>query len=260
MHTRPSAVAGMFYEVEKNVLQVQVNNLLEQSVMPIATDAAALVVPHAGYVYSGAVAAQAYKTIESRIDTIERVVLFGPAHRVYLNGMAIPASKAFSTPLGDIRLDQDSLDQIRDLPDVVVSDEAHRQEHSLEVQLPFLQTLLGDFRLIPVVVGDCQADSIANVLDNLWGGAETLVVISSDLSHFHTYQQACQIDAQTCKRIVQKHSDIKGVEACGARVINGLMRTKHCQKLTVGLISACNSGDTAGDKTRVVGYGAFILH
>ncbi|MCP4188513.1 MAG: AmmeMemoRadiSam system protein B [Gammaproteobacteria bacterium] len=260
MHTRPSAVAGMFYEGEKNVLQVQVNNLLEQSVMPIATDAAALVVPHAGYIYSGAVAAQAYKTIGSRADTINRVVLIGPAHRVYINGMAIPAAKAFRTPLGDIPLDRDSLDHIRSLPDVVVSDEAHRQEHSLEVQLPFLQTILRDFRLVPVVVGDCQADSVANVLDSLWGSAETLVVISSDLSHFHTYQQARQIDAQTCQRIAQKSSDLTGNEACGAHAINGLMRSKHCQNLTVDLINACNSGDTAGDKTQVVGYGAFILH
>ncbi|MCP4234248.1 MAG: AmmeMemoRadiSam system protein B [Aestuariibacter sp.] len=260
MLTRPPAVAGMFYESDKSILQAQVNALLEQSPQPADTDAAALVVPHAGFIYSGAVAAQAYKTIASRTDTIERVVLIGPAHRVYLNGMAIPATQTFSTPLGDIPLDQDGLNQARRLTDVVVSDKAHRQEHSLEVQLPFLQTVLGDFKLLPVVVGDCRAESVAMLLDSLWGGPETLVLISSDLSHFHSYQQAREIDAQTCQRIVQKHSDLKGNEACGSRVINGLMSTKHCQSLTVELISACNSGDTAGDKSRVVGYGAFILH
>jgi len=260
MNIRPAAVAGMFYEANANDLQIHVNHLLESASPSAQADASALIVPHAGYVYSGATAAMAYKTLESRAAIINRVVLFGPAHRVYLNGMAIPSVESFNTPLGDIPLDRNSLDAIRNMPGVVVSDEAHEQEHCLEVQLPFLQTVLEQFSLVPVVVGDCRSDIVADVVDTLWGGDETLVVISSDLSHFHSYQQARQIDEHTCQRILNKESELSGEEACGARAINGLMRSRHCQSLVVSLIDACNSGDTAGNHDRVVGYGAFVLH
>ena len=260
MSTRQAAVAGLFYEADKMPLQAQVNTLLETTKSKVVNDIKALIVPHAGYIYSGTTAAEAYQTIKSRVGVIKRVVLFGPAHRVYLDGMAIPSVDQFKTPLGNIALDRNSLDLVQSLPGVVVSDEAHRQEHSLEVQLPFLQSVLNDFTLVPVVVGDCPPDTVANVLDTLWGGDETLIVISSDLSHFHSYEQACQIDKHTCQRITQKLSDLSGEEACGARAINGLMCSQHGRNLRVNLLSACNSGDTAGDRNRVVGYGAFALH
>ena len=259
MNTRPAAVAGMFYEADNVRLQAQVNALYDAAVTPADNDIKALIVPHAGYIYSGATAAQAYKALESRAGTIRRVVLFGPAHRVYLNGLAIPSVDYFSTPLGDVALDRSSLDRIKDLPGVVVSDEAHRQEHSLEVQLPFIQNLLDNFCLVPVVVGDCPPSIVAKALDALWGNDETVVIISSDLSHFHSYQQALHIDNQTCERIVQKVTNLTGEEACGARAINGLMDSEHGRNLSIELLSVCNSGDTAGDRNRVVGYGAFAL-
>jgi len=260
MSTREAAVAGMFYESDRYRLKAQVDALLNQATTQAATTPEVLIVPHAGYIYSGATAAQAYHSLEAHRDDIKRVVLFGPAHRVYLNGMAVPSVNSFATPLGEIDLDQKSIQRIVDLPGVIVNDEAHRLEHSLEVQLPFLQSVLNDFNLVPVVVGDCQAEIVAAVLDELWGGAETLVVISSDLSHFHSYDEARQIDATTCGLILDKAVDLSGEQACGAHAINGLMRSKHCRSLTVEMLDACNSGDTAGDKNRVVGYGAFLLH
>lgn len=260
MSIRPAAVAGQFYELDKFLLQAQVNALLASAENHSAVDVEALIVPHAGYIYSGAIAAEAYRSLQPRASTIRRVVLFGPAHRVYLDGMAIPAVDSFHTPLGDIPLDREALELIKDMPGVIVSDDAHRQEHSLEVQLPFLQAVLGEFSLVPVVVGDCDADTVASLLDVLWGGEETIIVISSDLSHFHNYDEAKEIDALTCRNILEKRSDLLGEEACGARAINGLMRSVHSRSMSVNLIKACNSGDTAGDKNRVVGYGAFALH
>ncbi len=260
MSIRPAAVAGMFYEAGAEELKNHVNNLLENVTPAEGSEVNALIVPHAGYIYSGATAARAYKMLESQQARFNRVVIFGPAHRVYLNGMAIPSVDAFNTPLGEIALDRNSLEAIGNMPGVVISDQAHEQEHSLEVQLPFLQTVLDKFSLVPVLVGDCPANIVANVIDTLWGGEETLIVISSDLSHFHSYQQARQIDNHTCQRILNKESELSGEEACGARAINGLMYSRHCQSLDIALIDACNSGDTAGNHDRVVGYGAFILH
>lgn len=260
MSIRPAAVAGQFYPAKKTALQAQINTLFASVKSPLATDVEALIVPHAGYIYSGSVAAEAYQYIKPCASAIRRIVLLGPAHRVYLDGMAIPAVDSFHTPLGDIPLDRETLDRIYSLPGVIISDEAHRLEHSLEVQLPFLQTILGKFSLVPVVVGDCDADTVASLLDAVWGNEETIIVISSDLSHFHSYDQARKIDAQTCQNILDKRSDLSGEEACGARAINGLMRAAHSQSMSVKLIKACNSGDTAGDPGRVVGYGAFILH
>lgn len=259
MSIRPAAVAGQFYEADKFALKTQVNTLLATAESLPQADVAALIVPHAGFIYSGVIAAEAYRCLKPRASTIRRVVLFGPAHRVYLNGMAIPTVDAFHTPLGDIPLDKQALERIKDMPGVINSDEAHRQEHSLEVQLPFLQTVLGEFSLVPIVVGDSDADTVASLLDALWGGDETLRVISSDLSHFHSYDEAREIDDQTCQNIIEKRSDLSGEKACGARAINGLMRSTHSRSMSVKLIKACNSGDTAGDPGRVVGYGAFAL-
>ena len=260
MSIREAAVAGLFYEADATRLKAQLSGFLSGSSVQALARPKVLIVPHAGYVYSGSTAASAYAQLEPLRDAIRRVVLLGPAHRVYLQGMALPSVDAFATPLGEVPLERAALDAIAAMPGVCVDDEAHREEHSLEVQLPFLQTLLTRFSLLPVVVGDCDPNRVGAVLDELWGGAETLVVISSDLSHFHPYDEARQIDAATCARILQKSTGLSGAEACGARALNGLMSARHCQDLSVDLLAVCNSGDTAGDRQRVVGYGAFQLH
>ena len=259
MSIRPAAVAGQFYEADPSRLLSDINRLIESSKQS-SIRPKALIVPHAGYIYSGSTAALAYRSLNNRRSTIKRVVLLGPAHRVYVRGMAIPSVDAFQTPLGNIKLDKSTMQEITDMPGVLVSDEAHAQEHSIEVHLPFLQALLDDFILLPIVVGECDAVTVANLLDSIWSTPETLIVISSDLSHFHDYETAQAIDAQTCQRILNRNTDLRGDEACGARAINGLMQSRHAQSLKVELLSACNSGDTAGSRDRVVGYGSFLLH
>lgn len=264
MNVRKAAVAGLFYEAGRRQLQQQVNTLLDaasvNSAAPDRNPPKVLIVPHAGYMYCGPIAARAYRCLLPRRDDIERVVLLGPAHRVYLQGMAIPSVEAFATPLGEVPLDRDSIDTISALPGVCESDEAHRQEHSLEVQLPFLQSVVGKFALVPVVVGHCEPDTVAAVVDALWGGPETLVVVSTDLSHFHSYDEAAMLDARTCERLLAGATDLDGEDACGARALNGLMRSQRCRQLAIELLGLCNSGDSVGSKDRVVGYGAFALH
>ena len=205
-------------------------------------------------------AATAYRLLEPARRRINRVALFGPAHRVYLEGMAVPSTDAFATPLGAVRIDRWSVDAIAALPGVGVSDEAHREEHSLEVQLPFLQTVLDDFELLPVVVGRCDPAVVAAVFDAAWGGDETLIVVSSDLSHYLAYDEARMVDARTRERILAKSTSLHGDEACGANAVNGLMSARNARQLEVEALDLRNSGDTAGDKSRVVGYGAFTLH
>ncbi len=260
MSIRKAAVAGQFYEADTALLQQQVGDLMSAAPSDFESVPRALIVPHAGYIYSGSTAARAYRCLQSQRDEVRRVVLFGPAHRVYLEGMAVPSADLFATPLGDVPLDREAIDRITAMPGVCVSDQAHQDEHSLEVQLPFLQTLLTQFTLVPVVVGDCDPVTVAAVMDELWGGSDTLVVISTDLSHFLSYADARQVDEHTCKQILAKSSSLSGEEACGARALNGLMRTEHAQALDVELLDVCNSGDTAGGRDRVVGYGAFLLH
>jgi len=265
MSTRAAAVAGYFYDADAGRLQHHVNQLLNaqsanaKSTSPEALPEA-LIVPHAGYIYSGSTAATAFRCLLTDPDQVNRVLLIGPAHRVYVEGMAIPSMDYFATPLGEVALDRSGLDQISRLPGVQISDEAHREEHSLEVQLPFLQTVLNKFTLVPVVVGGAGADAVAAVIDALTVDPHTLVVISSDLSHFLSYQDALRVDAITCEHILHKSTTLKGDEACGARAINGLMATHKFQELDVSLLHACNSGDTAGKPNRVVGYAAFALH
>jgi AmmeMemoRadiSam system protein B len=251
----------MFYPAQDNELRRTVAELLGPG-GPTRDDAVpkALIVPHAGYVYSGPVAATAYRLLAPARDRIRRVVLMGPAHRVYLEGMALPATTSFATPLGAIPIDLEAVEAVADLPGVCVSDEAHALEHSLEVQLPFLQIVLDAFRLVPIVVGRCDADLVAGVIDRLWGGPETVTVISSDLSHYLPYSEARRVDGETCGQIASKSYRLSGEQACGAYAINGLMRARHCQALAVEALDVRNSGDTAGDRRQVVGYGAFSLH
>ncbi len=260
MSTRPAAVAGYFYEADSKRLQDHVHQLLAAAPEQSGGLPEGLIVPHAGYVYSGSTAASAFRCLANDPDQVQRILLLGPAHRVYVAGMAIPSVDRFATPLGEIELDRDGLDQIRQLPGVEVSDEAHRDEHSLEVQLPFLQTVLDTFRLVPVVVGGADATTVAAVIDALAADPATRVVVSSDLSHFLDYDAARRIDAHTCKQILDHATTLRGDEACGARAINGLMASQFGRRHSVRLIHACNSGDTAGSRDRVVGYAAFALH
>jgi hypothetical protein len=220
----------------------------------------ALIVPHAGFVYSGPVAASAYRTLVGRAKSIERVVLAGPSHRMPVPGIALPSVVAFDTPLGRIPIDTGTVQRLLALPHVYASNLPHRMEHSLEVQLPFLQMTLEDFSLVPLAVGDAAPEVVASVLEACWGGPETLVVISSDLSHYRDYDSARRIDAETARAIVGQADDLHDEQACGCRVLNGLMRLARQRQLRVEMLDLRNSGDTSGDTARVVGYGAFALY
>ena len=259
---RPAAVAGMFYPGEARSLAAEVEDLLggASEPMPRLGYPKALVVPHAGYIYSGPVAARAYDELTSARGCVRRVVLLGPTHRVAVKGLAVPGAEAFATPLGAVRVDGEALAAVRDLPQVVVSDRAHALEHALEVQLPFLQKTLGDFALAPFAVGMASVAEVAQVLERLWGGPETLIVISTDLSHYHSYEVARAVDQSTITRIASLATDIDHDEACGATPLNGFLSVVKRKNLSLKLLSACNSGDTAGGKDRVVGYSSFGLY
>ena len=257
---RAPAVAGLFYEADASRLRRHVADLME-GVTPLSRPVPrALIVPHAGYVYSGQTAAAAYACLAPIRDSVRRVLLFGPAHRVYLEGMALPAADSFATPLGDVPIDRAGAARIARMSGVCISDEAHRQEHSLEVQLPFLQSVLGEFSLVPVVVGRCAADTVAAAMDTLWDEPGTLLIVSTDLSHFHSYEEARRIDRATCDQLMARSTGLDGERACGAYALNGLMHSARRRSLQVELLDLCNSGDTAGDRERVVGYGSFLLH
>jgi hypothetical protein len=256
-HVRPPAVAGTFYPAQPERLVESVDALLG-AVGSAGCEAAvpkALVVPHAGYMYSGAVAATAFARIRPVATAIRRVVLLGPAHRVHLRGVAAPEAEVFDTPLGPVTLDTDLLARIS-LPK---STAVHAREHSLEVQLPFLLRLLDRFQLVPIAVGDARPEEVAALIEALWGGPETLVLISSDLSHYLPYADARQTDARTAGRIVALDAPILHEEACGATPINGLLLAARKRGLATELLDLRNSGDTAGGKGEVVGYGAFAF-
>ncbi|MDO9283267.1 MAG: AmmeMemoRadiSam system protein B [Aquabacterium sp.] len=262
--TRPAAVAGSFYPGDPHALRAALAGHLARVTAPAASAASRapkmLVVPHAGYVYSGDVAASAYALLAPLRDRIRRVVLLGPTHRVAVRGLAAPAAQAFDTPLGRVPIDQAALARIADLPQVVKSDRPHALEHSLEVQLPFLQAVLGSgFSLVPLAVGEASSQQVDEVLERLWGGDETLVLISSDLSHYLPYAEARARDRATVQRILGFASDLRGDEACGAMPLNGALRTARRHGLQPRLLDLRNSGDTAGDRQRVVGYGAIAF-
>ena len=219
----------------------------------------ALIVPHAGYVYSGAIAASAYATLRPLSARIRRVVLLGPTHRVAVRGLALPAATTFSTPLGEIKLDTGAMHELARLPQVVVSDAVHAQEHSLEVQLPFMQTVLQDFKLVPLAVGDASAEEVAAVLEAVWGGVETLIVISSDLSHYLPAEVSRLVDRKTADEILKLHPLGSHQQACGATPLNGLLLAARAHHLQPHLLDLRNSGDTAGPHDSVVGYAAFAF-
>jgi hypothetical protein len=252
----------MFYPGDAHSLAAELEELLGgvEHLEPRLGYPKALVVPHAGYVYSGPVAAHAYDDLAAARGIVRRVVLLGPVHRVPVRGLALPAADAFATPLGTVPLDKEAARAVQSLPQVVTSDPAHALEHSLEVQLPFLQKMLGEFALVPFAVGMASVEEVAQVLERLWGGPETLIVISTDLSHYHAYDEARRIDHATIGRIASLASDLDHDEACGATPLNGLLAVARRKSLAIRLLSACNSGDTAGGKGQVVGYSSFGLY
>lgn len=255
---RPAAVAGMFYPGSRDALAGAVDALLA-AVKPESAmrSPKAIIAPHAGYIYSGPVAASVYALLRPAREHITRVVVLGPTHRVAVRGLALPDAGGFATPLGIIEIDVEAVAAIEHLPQVAVSASAHALEHSLEVHLPFLQKVLARFRLTPLAVGQASAEDVAQVLDLLWGGPETLIVISSDLSHYLPYSEARATDRHTCDSILGLSTSINHHQACGATPIKGLTLAAQRRRLKPVLLDLRNSGDTAGDKNRVVGYAAF---
>jgi AmmeMemoRadiSam system protein B len=260
---RPAAVAGLFYPGAPDTLRAEIDGLLDGGCVEDESVQLprALIVPHAGYVYSGRVAAEAYAQLCPHRQRIRRVVLLGPSHRVPLRGMALSSATAWQTPLGEVRIDQAGNARIAKLPGVQVLDNAHAREHSLEVQLPFLQSVLDDFVLLPVVLGAVAPEQVAAVLETFWNERDTLFVISSDLSHYLDYDTARRIDAVTCQAIEQLAGDMIGEEqACGGTGIRALLQVAQRHGLAPVTLRLCNSGDTAGDRSRVVGYGAWAFY
>lgn len=258
--TRPPAVAGTFYPAQPEILRRSLVQFLDDAEPPAMQETIkALVVPHAGYIYSGSVAGSAYARLKEVAGTIERVVLLGPVHRVPVRGLALPDTDNFATPLGTVPLDREAISRIAQMPQVATSGPAHAHEHSLEVQLPFLQSVLGDFSLVPLAVGDASAAEVAEVLDAVWGGPETLIVISSDLSHYLPYEEAMRRDRDTLSRILEGTPLTSHEQACGATPINGLLLAARRHGLAPHLVAACNSGDTAGDRDHVVGYASIAF-
>jgi AmmeMemoRadiSam system protein B/AmmeMemoRadiSam system protein A len=261
---RAPAVAGSFYPGLPAELRAEVGRHLAPALAgPAAADEVPpkiLVVPHAGYNYSGATAARAYALLAPVAARIRRVVLLGPAHRARVRGLAAPTVAAFDTPLGPVRVDHAAMAPLRALEQVGFDDTPHAPEYSLEVQLPFLQAVLGNgFGLVPLVVGDTLPEDVAEVMDALWGGDETLFVVSTDMSHFHPYADAQRLDQETAARILRLESDIHPLRACGARPLNGALLAARRRRMTAALVDLCNSGDTVGRKERVVGYASFAL-
>lgn len=265
---RTPAVAGLFYPKDAEELSHSVEAFLSDPVTPdeelTSSDGPirggapkALIAPHAGYIYSGSVAAKAYRSVSSRADLLRRIVLIGPSHRVWFDGVAIPFTKAFATPLGVVNVAAQAVEQLRTLPMVLETDQPHALEHSLEVHLPFLQRMAPAAEIVPIVTGEASPQEVEQVIESVWGGPETLIVISSDLSHYHPYATARVQDESTAQAILDERDDLTGEQACGCVGINGMNRIARKRGLHAEVLDLRNSGDTAGDKRRVVGYGAF---
>ena len=258
---RRPAVAGTFYPGDPGELDRAVQGYLEGATAEVsAPPPKALIAPHAGYIYSGPIAASAYARLRPVRSTIRRVVLLGPSHVVPLVGLAASSAEVFLTPLGPVRVDQNAVEGVLRLPQVQLLDEAHAHEHSLEVHLPFLQRVLEDFSLVPLVAGSASPEEVAEVLDELWGGPETLIVISSDLSHYHDYETAQQLDAATSCAIEElEPEEIHSEAACGRVAVGGLLVAARRRGLHAETVDLRNSGDTAGPRDGVVGYGAYVF-
>jgi MEMO1 family protein len=258
---RPSSAAGLYYPRDADGLRCAVQTLLGNGGRTAQRLPKALVVPHAGYAYSGTVAAAAFRTLDGDgAAAIRHVVLLGPSHRVRMHGLALPSCDCFSTPFGQVRVDDEGRRHLRELGLAGIADAPHALEHSLEVQLPFLQSVLTQFDLLPIAVGLAPPTQVGRALEAVWGGPETLIVVSSDLSHHHTHVEAQSLDQQTALQIVARRSDLSGTQACGADSLNGLLEVARHRDLEVRLLDRRTSGDTAGDNQRVVGYASFALY
>ena len=260
--TRRAAVAGRFYPAGPGELAAEVDGMLAGVAAPKPPGPTVIIAPHAGYRYSGPIAATAYRHLALGQDAVRRVLLIGPDHFTGLYGMAVPGSAAFATPLADVPLDSAGCALAASLPDVVVSDTPHVREHSLEVHLPFLQrTLHPDIPVIPVLVGVAAPSRVAHVIDMLWQDDSTAVVLSTDLSHYHDHVTACRLDRRTADAIVCADPAAIGEgDACGRFPLRGLLELARRRKLRVQLLDLRTSADTAGDPSRVVGYGAFGMY
>lgn len=260
MTIRTAAVADSFYPADCDLLRSQVSDFMRfegfNKLIPKA-----LIVPHAGYVYSGSTAGCGYALVKKLSQTVKRVILIGPCHRIWIKGLAVPDCQYFETPLGKVKIDSTALTELLKFPQVSISAEAHAQEHSLEVQLPFLQLIFPQFELLPIVVGEISVEELAEVIEFLWGGEETLLVVSSDLSHFLEYDTAVNCDTKTSDAIEKLQIDfISQSMACGSSAIKALLTVAKKKHLSVKTIKQCNSGDTAGSKDRVVGYGTYAIY
>ncbi|MGW8248883.1 MAG: AmmeMemoRadiSam system protein B [Acidiferrobacterales bacterium] len=257
---RNPAVAGLFYPENAHELRTQVHQFVDRVPTHDAPVPKAIIAPHAGYIYSGPIAGSAYARLKKAAGRIRRVILLGPAHRVAIRGLALPSVKRFNTPLGSVAIDQEIAEALLALPQVSINDATHAEEHSLEVHLPFLQEVLGEFSLVPLVVGDATAAEVAEVLEAVWGGDETLIVISSDLSHYLDYDTASALDRRTSDAIESlDYEKLTYDQACGRIPVSGLLRVARKKGLHGETIDLRNSGDTAGPRDRVVGYGAYVF-
>ncbi len=257
---RQPAVAGTFYPADPSELVRTVDYYLQQAEADERPLPKAIIAPHAGYIYSGPVAASAYARLRAAREEINRVILLGPSHYVPFRGLATSSASHFQTPLGLVPLDRDLIHTLETLPQVQRLDEAHLQEHSLEVHLPFLQQVLDHFSLVPLVVGEATTGEVSEVLDLAWDGSETLIVISSDLSHYHDYDTAHRMDSATSRAIESLNPDaIHYDDACGRNPVKGLLALARKRGLHAHTVDLRNSGDTAGPKDRVVGYGAYVF-
>jgi MEMO1 family protein len=260
MTTRPAAVAGQFYPRDPDRLRTQVLDFIADVAPSVNVTPKALIAPHAGYVYSGRVAAAAFATLRDHAAAIKRVVLIGPAHYVHVRGIAAPTVDDFESPLGRVSVDREALNKIADLQFVIRADAPHAPEHALEVELPFLQTVLASFQVVPLVVGDAAPQDVSHVLRQLWGGSETLIVVSSDLSHYHSYETARRLDLATAAAIERGDWASLGPNgACGCLAVAGLLIEAGRRGLVARRLLLCNSGDTAGTRDQVVGYGAWMF-
>lgn len=264
LSSRLAAVAGLFYPSDPKLLRRQLQIYLAQNPTPTGIlstgeSLSALIVPHAGYLYSAPVAATAFNLLASSSLSIKRILMLGPAHRVGLQGIALSSAAFFDTPLGQVKVDQQLNSELSKITGVFFHDEAHRQEHSLEVQLPFLQYLLDEFSIVPLVVGQTPAELVADLLERVWDDPGTLVLFSSDLSHYLGYEQAQRLDHITMEQLCGLKGEVMPEQACGCYGLNGLLAFAQRRELQIKLLDLRNSGDTAGDRQRVVGYGAWAV-
>lgn len=260
MTVREPAVAGIFYPGERFVLQKTVQELLDQAPQFRPTPKA-IVVPHAGFIYSGSIAASAYASLINEKDSIKKIVILGPAHTLFFKGIAYDSAEQFASPLGTIDQDQELLAKITDLPFVYRLPEAHKKEHSLEVQFPFCQVLFSKFTVLPLIVGETHPEQVAQLIERIWGNDDTLLIISSDLSHYLPYEIAQRLDHKTCFAIDTLNEESLAHEgACGYYPLRGFLHFARQKQLLGRLLDLRNSGDTAGEKDKVVGYASYHFY